>query len=52
MEEHVCEAVKNNVIGTRIVVEASMRHGVERVILISTDKAVDPMAPAEPDRAP
>jgi FlaA1/EpsC-like NDP-sugar epimerase len=42
MELHPCEAVKNNVFGSRAVAEAACRHGVERFILISSDKAVNP----------
>jgi len=42
MELSPCEAVKNNVIGTKVVAEAAVRAGVERFILISTDKAVNP----------
>jgi len=42
MEQHPCEAIKNNVFGSRAVAEASCRHGVERFILISSDKAVNP----------
>jgi FlaA1/EpsC-like NDP-sugar epimerase len=42
MEAHPCEAVKNNVLGTRLVAEAAQRHGVARFILVSTDKAVNP----------
>jgi FlaA1/EpsC-like NDP-sugar epimerase len=42
MEAHPCEAVKNNVAGTRIMAEAAKRHGVARFILVSTDKAVNP----------
>lgn len=42
MEEHPDEAVKNNVFGTRIVGEASIKYGVEKFILVSTDKAVSP----------
>jgi FlaA1/EpsC-like NDP-sugar epimerase len=42
MEENPCEAIKNNVRGTRILVEAAVRSGVERFVLVSTDKAVNP----------
>ena len=42
MEYNPCEAVKNNVAGTATVAHAAERWGVERFILISTDKAVNP----------
>lgn len=42
MEMNPCEAIKNNVSGTRIMAEEAKLAGVERFILISTDKAVDP----------
>jgi FlaA1/EpsC-like NDP-sugar epimerase len=42
MEENVIEAVTNNVLGTRNVVEASVESGVTHFVLISTDKAVRP----------
>jgi FlaA1/EpsC-like NDP-sugar epimerase len=37
-----CEGVKSNVKGTENVVQAAIDHGVERFVLISTDKAADP----------
>jgi FlaA1/EpsC-like NDP-sugar epimerase len=42
MESNPCEAVKNNVVGTRRVAEAAVRHATARFVLISTDKAVNP----------
>lgn len=42
MEMNPVEAVKNNVIGTRNVAEASAKYGAKRFILISSDKAVNP----------
>jgi FlaA1/EpsC-like NDP-sugar epimerase len=42
MELNPCEAIKNNVKGTRIVGEAAVRHRVEQFVLISSDKAVNP----------
>jgi len=42
MEVNVEEAVTNNVLGTRNVVEAAVNSGVERLVMISTDKAIRP----------
>jgi FlaA1/EpsC-like NDP-sugar epimerase len=44
MEDNPCEAIKNNVTGSRIVAEAAERHAADRFILISTDKAVNPIS--------
>lgn len=42
VEANVVEGVYNNVIGTRVIAETAVRHGVGNFILISTDKAVRP----------
>ena len=42
MEVNIVEAVTNNVLGTRNVVQAALDSHVERFVLISTDKAVRP----------
>ena len=42
MEENPAEAIKNNVFGTKNVFDAAEKYGVEKCILISTDKAVNP----------
>ena len=42
MEENPVEAVRNNAVATRIVAAAAGEAGVERFVLVSTDKAVTP----------
>ena len=42
MEDSPCEAIKNNVFGTYKTAVAAEKYGVEKFILISTDKAVNP----------
>jgi FlaA1/EpsC-like NDP-sugar epimerase len=42
MEANIVEAITNNVIGTRNVVQATLDRTIERFVMISTDKAVRP----------
>ena len=42
LEEHPVEAVATNVLGTAAVVAAAARAGTQRLVLFSTDKAVEP----------
>jgi len=40
VEENICESVKNNVFGTYIIAEISLKYQVSNFVLISSDKAV------------
>jgi FlaA1/EpsC-like NDP-sugar epimerase len=42
MEANPLESVRNNALATKVVVDAAVAHGVERFVLVSTDKAVNP----------
>ncbi|MBV0934610.1 polysaccharide biosynthesis protein [Marinobacterium sp. A346] len=42
VEHNVLEGVRNNALGTQVMAEAALELGVERFVLISTDKAVRP----------
>ena len=44
MEKNPCEAILNNVVGTRTLVEFSQAFDVKRFVFISTDKAVKPVS--------
>ena len=42
MEDNPCESIQNNVLGTKILADLSVRYGVRRFVMVSTDKAVNP----------
>ncbi|WP_293302866.1 nucleoside-diphosphate sugar epimerase/dehydratase [Pedobacter sp. UBA4863] len=42
MEDNPCEAIKNNVQGTKMIADLSVRYGVQKFVMVSTDKAVNP----------
>lgn len=44
MESNIEEAVTNNILGTKNIVDAAIQFGVQRLVMISTDKAIRPVS--------
>lgn len=42
MEDNPSESVQNNVWGTKVIADLSVKYGVKKFVMISTDKAVNP----------
>ena len=42
MEHNPAEAVRTNVMGTKVIADLSVKYGVQKFVMISTDKAVNP----------
>ena len=42
MEDNPSESIQNNVMGTKVLADLSVKYGVKKFVMISTDKAVNP----------
>jgi len=41
-EANISEAIRNNIMGTKNIIDVSIEYGVKKIVLVSTDKAVNP----------
>ena len=42
MENNPSESIQNNVLGTKVIADLSVKYGVKKFVMVSTDKAVNP----------
>jgi FlaA1/EpsC-like NDP-sugar epimerase len=42
MEDNPSESIQNNVFGTKVIADLSVKYGVKKFVMVSTDKAVNP----------
>ena len=42
MENNPSESIQNNILGTKVIADLSVKYGVKKFVMISTDKAVNP----------
>ena len=42
MEDNPSESVQNNILGTKVIADLSVKYGVKKFVMLSTDKAVNP----------
>ncbi len=42
MENNPSESIQNNVWGTKVIADLSVKYGVKKFVMVSTDKAVNP----------
>ena len=42
MENNPSESIQNNILGTKVIADLSVKYGVKKFVMVSTDKAVNP----------